>query len=296
MDKKDLIIEENKIEEIIEETGETIDETVEGTIDENTVENAEEPTPKKKKKKSGIVYKLVMLICIGVFLFAGYNLYKIQHEYAEIEEYYEDIVEEYVEVDEDGTISYVDLDRLIENNSDVKGWIYIEDTTVSYPLLQGPNNDYYLYLNYDEEYSGAGSIYIDSANAGDLSDDHTIIYGHNMKNNSMLGRMSDFESQAHRDAHPNVYILTPDGVWNKYEIFGFYRADVSDGTFNIFTDNPDSMTRYINLVAEKNCYDNLNLPRDGEKIITLSTCTEDLDDNCRNVLHARFVGTVESIE
>ena len=285
-DKKDLIIEE-QTEEVLEQTEE---------VNEEASAEAPVETKKKKKKKSNVIYTILMIFCLGVFAFAGYNLYTIYSDYEEIEDYYEDIIEEYVEVDEEGTISYVDLGRLIENNSDVKGWIYIEDTTVSYPLLQGPDNDYYLYLNYDEQYSGAGSIYIDSANAGDLSDDHTIIYGHNMKNNSMLGRMSDFESQSYRDAHPNVYILTPSGLWSKYEIFAYYRADISDGTFNIFTDNPDSMARYLNLVSEKNCYDNQNLPTEGEKIITLSTCTEDLDDNSRNVLHAKFVGVVDKVD
>ena len=250
----------------------------------------------KKKSKKKTIYTVLMLVCIAVFLFALYNVIDIMMEYKEIEDFYDDTVKEYVKVDETGVITHVDLPKLIAKNSDVKGWMYIEGTIINYPLLQGPDNDYYLYVNYDDKYSGAGSIYIDSYCNGDLSDDHTIIYGHNMKNDTMFGTLNDFKSQAYRDAHPYVYIMMPNGMWNKYEIFAYYRADVNDGTFNIFTGSANQMSTYVNLVSSKNVLSNANLPTNGEKIITLSTCTEDLDDNCRNVLQAKLVGVVDKIQ
>ena len=237
-----------------------------------------------------------MLICIGVFIFALYNVVNILLEYKEIEDFYDDTIDEYVELDDKGVVTYVDLPKLIAKNSDVKGWIYIEGTTINYPLLQGPNNDYYLYINYDGNYSEAGSIYIDSYCSGDLSDDHTIIYGHNMKNDTMFGTLNDFKNQAHRDAHPYVYILTPNGMWNKYEIFAYYRANINDGTFDLFTGNVNKMNNYIDLVSAKNYLSNNLLPANGEKLITLSTCTEDLADDSRNVLQAKLVGVVDKIQ
>lgn len=250
---------------------------------------------KKKSARKGI-YTALMLVCVIIFLFALYNVVNIIMEYKEIESYYEITVDEYVKVDDNGDIDTIDLAKLVAKNEDVKGWIYIDGTDINYPLLQGPYNDYYLYLNYDEEYSGAGSIFIDSDNQGDLSDDHTIIYGHNMKNDTMFGTLNDFKNQSHMEAHPYVYILTPSGKWNKYEIFAYYRCDVEDGTFDIFTDNSEKMDSYINLVESKNYYDNSNLPTNGEKVITLSTCTEDLDDWSRNILQAKLIGTVDEIE
>lgn len=50
--------------------------------------------------------------------------------------------------------------ELQKENSDVKGWIRIENTNINYPLLQTTNNDYYLTHNYKKEYSGYGSIFI----------------------------------------------------------------------------------------------------------------------------------------
>lgn len=237
-----------------------------------------------------------MLICIGVFIFALYNVVNILLEYKEIEDFYDDTIDEYVELDDKGVVTYVDLPKLISKNTDVKGWIYIEGTTINYPLLQGPNNDYYLYINYDGNYSEAGSIYIDSYCSEDLSDDHTIIYGHNMKNDTMFGTLNDFKNQSHRDAHPYVYILTPNGMWNKYEIFAYYRANINDGTFDLFTGNVNKMNNYIDLVSAKNYLSNNLLPANGEKLITLSTCTEDLADDSRNVLQAKLVGVVDKIQ
>ena len=249
---------------------------------------------KKTKKKT--LYTILMLICIGVFIFALYNVVNILLEYKEIEDFYDDTIDEYVELDDKGVVTYVDLPKLIAKNSDVKGWIYIEGTTINYPLLQGPNNDYYLYINYDGNYSEAGSIYIDSYCSEDLSDDHTIIYGHNMKNDTMFGTLNDFKNQSHRDAHPYVYILTPNGMWNKYEIFAYYRANINDGTFDLFTGNVNKMNSYIDLVSAKNYLSNDLLPTNGEKVITLSTCTEDLADDSRNVLQAKLVGVVDKIQ
>lgn len=251
---------------------------------------------KKKKKKGKGIYTLLMLVCVAVFIFALYNVVNILLEYKAIDDYYKITIDEYVETDKDGTISYVDLAKLVAKNDDVKGWIYVEGTDISYPLLQGYNNDYYLYLNYDEEYSGAGSIYIDSGNAADLSDDHTVIYGHNMKNDSMFGTLNDFKNQSHMEKHPYVYILKANGKWSKYEIFAYYRADVNDGTFDLFTGDAQRLANYVDLIASNNYYDNSKLPTKGEKIITLSTCTEDLDDYSRNVLQAKYIGEVDKIK
>ena len=246
--------------------------------------------------KKKFLYTILMLICIAVFIFALYNVINILLEYKEIEDFYDNTIDEYVELDDEGVITYVDLPKLIEKNSDVKGWMYIEGTAINYPVLQGPDNDYYLYVNYDDKYSEAGSIFVDSYCNGDMSDDHTIIYGHNMKNDTMFGTLNDFKNQAHRDAHPYVYILTPNGMWNKYEIFAYYRANINDGTFDLFTGNVNKMKSYVDLVSTKNYLSNDLIPTNGEKVITLSTCTEDLADDSRNVLQAKLVGVVDKIQ
>ena len=134
-----------------------------------------EKTANKKPKKNKGVYTVLMLICIAVFLFALYKVVGILMDYKEIDDYYNNANDDFVVRSDDGSISYVDLPALIEENGDVKGWIYIKDTDISYPVLQGRDNQYYLFRTYEKEYLGAGSIFLEALNSGDFSDINTII-------------------------------------------------------------------------------------------------------------------------
>jgi sortase B len=219
---------------------------------------------------------------------------RIVLDYKAIDDFYDETVAEFVETDNDGIISRVDLNKLIEANGDVKGWIYIENTDISYPILQGEDNQYYLYRTYAKEYLGAGSIFLDYASNADFTDKHTIVYGHNMHNGSMFGTLDKFMKSDYMEEHKYVYVMLPSGVWNKYEIFGTYIADLDDGTFTIFSGGDENYAEYINLVNSKNMYSGTLEPA-GENILTLSTCTEDSNDYKRYVIQAALVGTVDKI-
>ena len=216
-------------------------------------------------------------------------------DYKEVESFYQITIDEYVEVDDSGAVSYIDLAKLVAKNEDVKGWIYIDGTEISYPLLQGYDNNYYLSRTYEKEWLFAGSIFMDSKNSADFSDAHTIIYGHNMHNGTMFGQLDQFTKEEYRDAHPYVYIMRLDGKWDKYEIFSAYIADVEDGTFNHFKTTGADYNNYLNLSKQKNYYSNTNFPQNGERILTLSTCTEDSNDYKRFVVQTKFVETVDEI-
>ena len=249
----------------------------------------------KKKSKRGTVYTILMVICVIVFLFALYKVVSIILDYKEIDNYYEKAEEEYVVETEDDNLQ-IDLESLRVVNDDVIGWIYIKDTGISYPVLQGPHNEYYLFRDYEKNYLVAGSIFMDAASRADFTDDHTIIYGHNMYNGSMFGGLDKYKNESYRQEHPYIYIMLPDGRWNKYEIYSYYTADVDDGTFTLFTGDEDAYNRYVTLTMEKSMYGDTQGPEAGQKILTLSTCTEDSDDYRRNVVQAKLVGTVEEVE
>ncbi len=249
-----------------------------------------------KKKKNKSIYTVLMLLCVVVFLYALYNVVTIMMDYKEVESYYQITVDEYVETDDSGVISHIDLAKLVAKNEDIKGWIHLEGTEISYPLLQGPNNDYYLNRTYEEEWLFAGSIFLDYKNKSDFSDAHTVIYGHNMHNGSMFGQLDKYTKEEYRNEHPYVYIMRLDGKWDKYEIFSAYIADVDDGTFKHFTTTGVDYDNYISLAKSKNYYVNTTMPQKGEKLLTLSTCTEDSNDYKRFVVHTKFVETVDKIK
>lgn len=84
----------------------------------------------------------------------------------------------------------IDFDKLYEINSDTRGWIKIDSLGISYPIMQYTDNEYYLKKNTYKEDSISGSIFLDYRNNG-FDDRHTIIYGHNMKNDSMFGKLDE---------------------------------------------------------------------------------------------------------
>ena len=153
-----------------------------------------------KRKK---IYGIFMLVAIAVFLFAGGRILQIYLNYQESQKVYEqmegftqkiedqDLSPEAVpgetpeEVAEQGVLQ-VDFNKLEEINPDVIAWIEIPGLEISYPVVQGRDNDYYLHHLITGENHKSGSIFMDFQNQEDLSDRNTIIYGHNMKDGSMF--------------------------------------------------------------------------------------------------------------
>ena len=258
-------------------------------------------TKKQKKTAKQQVYTILYLICILVFLFSLYKVVDGVFEYREAEKIYEETQDEFIKVPEEEKKEIpieVDFDELLKINSDIVGWIYIDDTVVNYPILQSTDNQYYLDRTLYKGYLASGSIFLDYRSSSNFTDSHSISYGHNMKNQTMFGDMDDFEEGEYMEEHPYVYILLPDGQCWKYAIYSAYIADVYDGTFNLHQAAGSDFDSFIDLTLSKNIYteeyvDEDVLPDGADKIITLSTCTEDSDDYRRFVVHAVFVEEVE---
>lgn len=187
----------------------------------------------------------------------------------------------------------VDFSNLLKINDDIIGWIYMEDTVVNYPLLQGENNLYYLDKTLYKKYLASGSIYLDCDNEPDFSDAHSIIFCHNMKNHTMFGDLSDLRDEDYLKEHPYVDLILTDGTWMRYEICSMYRAHVEDGTFRAPLNKAKNFKPFMELITEKNMHadSELDLPvvQEEDKVLTLSTCTEDSADLERFVVHAVLV-------
>ncbi len=181
----------------------------------------------------------------------------------------------------------VDFSGLSAVNSDIFGWIYIPDTEISYPLLLGVDNSKYLNTAYNGSYSSFGSIFLDKKNSSDMSDRHSIIYGHNMKNGSMFGSLSDFARQAFYESHPFIYIITPDG-YLKYEIFSAHKTSIADGIFVTSFSEENTYSSLLSLMGRSSWLKGNITPTTDDKVITLSTCTSvNVDD--RFVVHAVLI-------
>ena len=173
----------------------------------------------------------------------------------------------------------VDFAGLKEQNEDIVGWIYFEDEkSISYPLLYS-GDDYYLRRNYLKEEETAGSIYIDGNNSPDLDDAHTLIYGHNMRNLSMFGKLKYYKTEENYfENHRYFQLITESGAY-RYEIFAY--KDVRTLTGGIYTTwkyVDDDFKDFVENTICQGSYVDADIDIEDEThIVTLSTCSYDSD-------------------
>lgn len=85
--------------------------------------------------------------------------------------------------------------KLYEVNSDMIGFIYLDDNH-RYPILmRKAAQNYYLNHNFFGEEEKAGSIFA-NVNSSFEEQGISLIYGHNMKDGSMFGTLDEFEVDA----------------------------------------------------------------------------------------------------
>ena len=185
----------------------------------------------------------------------------------------------------------VDMESLSEQYPNTVGWIFFENEKISYPIMKANNNDAYLKMAYDGTYSSGGSIFMDKADASDFSDAHTILYGHNMKDLSMFGRLKYYKTKTdYYESHRYFQIHTKTEVL-RYEIFAYQEVSVSSP---LYQEEQTSAANIGSLLMSTSqiVYD--KQITDEDHIITLSTCT-DTDEN-RFVVNAVLVERYSLIE
>lgn len=264
---------------------------------------------RKKKTLKSIVSDCILVIAIAVFLFSGYKLLGIFSEYNEGESEYKNIVRDVIhkiEPIEDpvtGEIEepkfMVEFDKLLASNSDTVAWIRFEEPEViSYPIVQGKDNDKYLNTTFEGKRNSSGAIFMDAANAADFTNRNTFIYGHNMKNGSMFGKLRKFKNSSFCSENPYFFIYTPDGMCSRYQIFSVCIVKDTSYSFEMNYPTDEAYADYISYIRGISLYSvDVEVTTDS-RIVTLSTCTNVSDDE-RLLVHAVKIAEdpmVETIE
>ena len=166
----------------------------------------------------------------------------------------------------------MNLEVLQEQNPDIMGWIMIPDSQLSYPYLQGEDNDYYLNHTWEHEKTVAGSIFLEHLVSSDLSDYNTIIYGHRMRDKSMFGNLTYFEDPEYLEEHPYVYLVNEEGCYT-YRIFSAHEAGVREQTYRIGEVDEEGRQMYIDWAMDHSVIDAGVEPTTDQRILTMVTCT-----------------------
>lgn len=104
------------------------------------------------------------------------------------------------------------IQALISENADCIGWLSIDGTSISYPVMYTPSEPQkYLRRSFYGQYSQSGVPFLDgrcSTVGGNL-----IIYGHNMKNGTMFSDLKKYLNTDFLNSHRTVRLETADGVF-----------------------------------------------------------------------------------
>ena len=198
-----------------------------------------------------------------------------------------------IEKSEGESSNKYNLENIAKINSDVIGWIKIENTNIDYPVMQ--NGDYYLHRNIYKNYSSHGTPYLVEYCNIQYSD-NLIIYGHHMNDNSMFAQLDDYKKHSFYENHKYIKFYSYyNGITieKTYEIaIAFKTVVYSDKGFKYYNYTNFSDIQELNEFVE-NCrkleFYNTGIDINyGDKLITLSTC-EYSQKNGRIVIIAKQI-------
>ena len=175
--------------------------------------------------------------------------------------------------------------ELKKENPDIVGWIEIEGTKISYPVLQGDNNEYYLNHNYRNEKTANGSIFLNKDYDWNLPSTNLLIYGHNMKNGEMFTDLLKYANESYYKNHPIIRFTTENDD-SEYEIFSafrskvFYKSETYVFKYYNFLNakNDEEYNEFVENAKEASIYDTNITPKYNENLITLTTCAYHTED------------------
>ena len=243
------------------------------------------------KNKTNIPIIILMIFFIILLFFSGtkiviwymnnQNNKKISDEIAEfvtVDETKEDNEEKYV----------VDFEKLKEKNSDIVAWLKVNGTNIETTVVKTTDNDYYLTHNFNKEYNSAGWIFADYKNKVDGTDKNLVIYGHNMRDDSMFGSLKWVINEDWYNNEDNKYItLITENETQVYEVFSVYQTEKEDYYIQTNFDTEKEFNTFAQTIKKRSKKDfNVDVNKE-DNILTLSTCAN--NNKYRVVLHAKKI-------
>ncbi len=181
---------------------------------------------------------------------------------------------------------------MYEINHDMVGWLKIEGTTIDYPVLQRNDEAYYLTRDFYGRNNKNGQLILDAQCDAFEPSANLVISGHNMKSGAMFGSLQQYASRGFGRKHP---ILEFDTLFerNRYRLVAAFYAWDYEKRGDGFRYNADityrlEMIRFLEELDQIKLYDTGVTVEFGDRLITLSTCSNETDDG-RFVIVARLL-------
>lgn len=209
--------------------------------------SAEEKKRQKKWIDRGILASaLVALVSVCAIIYLLTDTFKARSAHQELLERFvtEDVshasagntVDVRKEWDGSGATLQVNFPELMNASGDVVAWLQVPNTTISYPVMQTPDNDFYATHGFSGESDKHGAIFLEATNSPAMTDLNSIIYGHAMRDTTMFGSLrAHFLADEGETVDPFFYLYLPDGRVNRYLVFSYYDTGDNSDTYATFS-------------------------------------------------------------
>lgn len=256
--------------------------------------------PKPKKKKMKTVDRVIMIIAIIVFLASLGVILKTVYDVADNKKQTENIAglvtEPAKEAKEYGDDGMLEKYRSAYNaNNDLVGWIVVPNTSINHPVVQAKNNEYYLRRSFYGDYQRRGTVFMDYRDHAKPLCKNTILYGHNFLDSTMF---ADLEKYKDIEFYKTSPVIQFDTIYekHKWKIISVFLTNADDKDDNGYTFNyiypfmtNDNFEAFVDEIKVRSLYfTNVDVNK-NDKILTLSTCTRDMDVKGNGETNARFV-------
>ena len=102
--------------------------------------------------------------------------------------------------------------ELKDINEDIGAWITMPGTAINYAVVQGNSNIKYVSTDIYGNFAIVGSIFLDSRNQADYSDNYNLLYGHNMSEHRMFSDVNLYKEEENFNKNQKGYIYLPTGA------------------------------------------------------------------------------------
>lgn len=240
---------------------------------------------KSKHSKTKKKIKKVQLIFVIILVISALSIAYYDHKPKGKQNPLDNIEIDTSQVTEDKTERMLQVEELKKENEDIIGWLEIPNTNISFPVMQGTDNQYYMTHTYKKEDSKDGSIFLDKDYNWDLPSSNLLIYGHNNKNGNMFQGLLEYQEESYYKEHPTIKFTTTKEDC-EYEIISafksrvYYKSEKDVFRYYYFV-NAESEEEYNNYVEESkkaSLYDTGKTANYGDQLLTLSTCEYSQED------------------
>ena len=127
---------------------------------------------------------------------------------------------------EEASEKELSLSLLQKTNKDIVGILVFDNRVIYEPVVQAPDNDYYVRKNIKKEYANAGIPFVSAD--GNIDSKNVVIYGHSSKWNSIIFTpLMSYVNQSYYKEHPTFRFITENET-KTYQIFEVMNVDLNN--------------------------------------------------------------------